>query len=160
MIKTSKQTISSESTVISQSYAKWLWLCTGLFSIRVIAQAISLIFPSDFLPAFESWHGGVLPYRALLTTQLLILFWLVWTARQISLNGIYPSRRLGLVITIFAILYFTIMLLRLLLGLTIFSEHRWFASYLPAFFHLVLASYLFLYGHFHFRHGLKIKTHK
>lgn len=153
MTKTNKQTTTSKLPVISQIHAKWLWLCSGLFAIRVIAQAMSLTFPSELLPAFESWHGGVLPYPALITTQLLILFWLIWSARQLSLNGIYPRRRLGIIITIFAILYFTIMLLRLILGLTILSEHRWFASYLPAFFHLVLASYVFLYGHFHFRHG-------
>lgn len=153
MIRTNKKTSIFESPFISKSYAKWLWLCAGLFALRVIAQAISLIFPSEFLPTFESWHGGVLPYPVLLTTQLLILFWLVWTARKLYSNSIYPRRRLGMIVTIFASLYFTIMLLRLTLGLTILSDHRWFASYLPAFFHLVLASYLFLYGHFHFRHG-------
>ncbi len=153
MVKIDKKTITSKAPVISQSYAKWLWLCAGLFAIRVIAQAMSLIFPSKFLPPFELWHGGVLPYPTLLTTQLLILFWLVWTARKISVYGLYPRQRLGMIVIIFASLYFVIILLRLILGLTILSDHRWFASYLPSFFHLVLASYLFLYGHFHFRHG-------
>ena len=159
MIKTDNQTTISESLAISQNYAKWLWLCAGLFAIRVIAQAISLVFSSEFLPNIESWHSGVLPYPPLLTTQLLILFWLVRTARKISLNSLRPRQRIGIIAIIFASLYFIIILLRLILGLTILSEHRWFASYLPAFFHLALAGYLFLYGHFHFRYGLK-KAHK
>ncbi|MEQ1599184.1 MAG: hypothetical protein ABL880_07445 [Methylotenera sp.] len=141
------------STKTAQPYAKWLWLCAGLFAFRVVAQLAALLFKPNFLPTFESWHGGVLPYPLLLTTQILILIWLAWTASQFSKNNLQPRRRLGMAIVILASLYFLLMLLRLLLGLTILSEHRWFASYLPAFFHLVLASYLFLYGHFHFRHG-------
>lgn len=137
----------------SQPYTKWLWLCTGLFAFRVVAQLAALLFKPSFLPTFESWHGGVLPYPLLLSTQVLIFIWLAWTAQQFSLGKVYPRHQLGTIIVILASLYFLVMLLRLLLGLTILSEHRWFASYLPAFFHLVLASYLFLYGHFHFRHS-------
>lgn len=137
----------------SQPYAKWLWLCSGLFAFRVVAQLAALLFKPNFLPVFESWHGGVLPYSLLLATQVLIFIWLARTARQFSQNNVHPRRRLGVAIIIFASLYFLVMLLRLLLGLTILSEHRWFTSYLPVFFHLVLASYLFLYGHFHFQHS-------
>ena len=141
------------NTKISLPYAKWLWLCASLFAFRVVAQLVALLFKPSFLPTFESWHGGVLPYPLLLSTQILIFIWLAWTAQQFSHSKVYPRRRIGMVITIFASLYFLVMLFRLLLGLTILSEHRWFASYIPAFFHLVLASYLFLYAHFHFHHG-------
>ncbi len=152
------ETSQIERLKISQRYAslpytKWLWLCSGLFAFRVVAQLAALLFKPNFLPTFESWHGGVLPYPFLLTIQILILIWLSRTAWQFSHNNVYPHRRLGRVIIIFASMYFFVMLLRLLLGLTILTEHRWFASYLPAFFHLVLASYLFLYGHFHFYHS-------
>jgi hypothetical protein len=137
----------------SQPYTKWLWLCASLFAFRVVAQLVALLFKPNFLPTFESWHGGVLPYPLLLSTQILIFIWLARTAWLFSRSNVYPHRRLGVGIIILASLYFLVMLLRLLLGLTILSEHRWFASFLPAFFHLVLANYLFLYGHFHFRHG-------
>ena len=138
---------------VSQHYAKWLWLCLSLFAFRVVAQLAALLFKPSFLPAFESWHGGVLPYSLLLATQILIFIWLACTAWQFSHNAIQPRRRLGMIVLVLASLYFLVMLFRLLLGLTILSEHRWFASYLPAFFHLLLASYLFLYSHFHFHHG-------
>lgn len=144
----------------SHHYAKWLWLCASLFAFRVAAQLAALLFKPKFLPAFESWHGGVLPYPLLLGAQILILIWLAWTAWQFSKNNMHPHRRLGVVIIIFASLYFLVMLLRFLLGLTILSEHRWFASYLPAFFHLVLACYLFLYGHFHFCHSQHFRHSK
>lgn len=147
------QIATPSSAKASQHYAKWLWLCSLLFAFRIAAQLFALLFSPKFLPTFESWHGGVLPYPLLLTSQVLILLWLTWSAHQFSKSKVYPHRRLGLVIIIFACLYFLTMLLRLLLGLTILSETRWFASYLPALFHLVLACYLFLYSHFHFYHG-------
>lgn len=53
----------------------------------------------------------------------------------------------------FGAIYCTTMLVRLVLGLTIFRSNRWFSSILPTTFHLVLASYLLLDGHFHFRYG-------
>ena len=48
------------------------------------------------------------------------------------------------------------MLIRLLLGLTIMRDSRWFTSYLPTAFHLVLASWLLVYGHFHLRYGSRL----
>jgi len=141
------------SDIITRRYVPWLWLMIGLFTIRVIAQPCSLLFKTKILPPFESWHGAVLPYPVLLLTQLLILAWLVLTARQFTNGSVSPNHRLGVNILIFACIYFTLMLVRLVLGLTILSDHRWFASALPAFFHLVLASFLLLYGHFHFKYG-------
>jgi len=128
----------------------------GLFTIRVIAQPSSLMFKSKFLPPFEDWHGGVLPYPVLLITQLLILAWMTITARRFYIGSVSASRRLGVFILIFASIYFILMLVRLVLGLTILIDHRWFSSHLPAFFHMVLASFLFLYGHFHFRYGKEL----
>jgi uncharacterized protein len=125
----------------------------GLFAIRILAQPSSLIVNSKFLPPFESWHGGVLPYPVLLITQLLILAWMILTARQFYLGSVSASHRLGANVLFFASIYFLGMLFRLVLGLTILKEHRWFASPLPAFFHMVLASFILLYGHYHFRYG-------
>lgn len=147
----------SNKTILApaQPYVPWLWLLLGLFTIRVIAQPLALIFDFPYLPDFESWHGGVLPYPVLVVAQLFILTWLVNTARQFTRNTVIPNRNLGLVMLVLASIYFGAMLTRLILGFTILSTNRWFSSHLPAFFHLVLASYLILYGHFHFRYGDK-----
>jgi hypothetical protein len=137
----------------SREYAPWLWLFLALFLIRVIAQPIALLTSAPFLPPFESWHSGVLPYPALLTTQLLIIAWFARTAWRFSRGDVIPSHRLGVWMLVFGGLYFATMLVRLVLGLTVLSTSRWFSSFLPTMFHLVLASYLLLYGHFHFRRG-------
>ena len=121
----------------------------GLFIVRVIAQPLSLVVDSPLLPRFESWHGGVLPYPALLLAQLLIIAWLARTAWRFSKGNVTPHRRRGVWVTAFGVVYFGGMLARLILGLTVMGESRWFTSYLPTFFHLVLASFVLLYGHFH-----------
>lgn len=53
----------------------------------------------------------------------------------------------------FGALYFLTMFARLVLGLTVYRGIRWFASYIPTVFHLVLASWLLLYGHYHYWYG-------
>ena len=134
-------------------YARWLWLLLALFVVRVLAQPLSLIIDTPLLPRFESWHSGVLPYPALVAAQVLIIAWFARTAWRFGKGDVVPSYRLGVFFLAFGSLYFLFMLARLLLGLTIKSDSRWFTSYLPTAFHLVLASWLLVYGRFHFKYG-------
>jgi hypothetical protein len=55
----------------------------------------------------------------------------------------------------FGALYFAAMAARIVLGLTVLSDRRWFASPIPTIFHLGLAGFVLLYGHFHYVHGAK-----
>ena len=137
----------------SREYARWLWLLLALFIVRVIAQPLALLTSAPFLPPFEAWHSGLLPYPALVAAQLLIIAWLARTAWRFSNAAVTPSYRVGVSMLTLGAVYFAVMLLRLVLGLTILSSNRWFSSILPTVFHLVLASYLLVYGHFHFRHA-------
>jgi hypothetical protein len=74
---------------------------------------------------------------------------------------VMPSIGKGRVIIALGLLYFGIMLLRLVLGFTIAQDHSWFSAKLPTMFHLVLATFLILYGHFHYTqyHDLTIVKH-
>jgi len=137
----------------TRRYAVWLWLLLGLFLFRVVAQPLTLLVHSRFLPPFESWYSGALSYPALIVSQLLILIWLLYTSRQFTNGDVKASARLGVTMLIFGAAYFILMLLRLVLGTTLLSGQRWFASPVPTFFHLVLATYLLVYGHFHFYYG-------
>jgi len=40
-----------------------------LFLARVLSQLIQSVYPLDFLPDFESFQSGALPYGALLVFQ-------------------------------------------------------------------------------------------
>ena len=137
----------------SRDYARLLWLLLALFVIRVIAQPLVLLTSAPFLPPFEAWHSGALPYPALVTAQLLIIALLARTAWRMSRRSVSPSYRVGVTMLTLGGVYLGVMLLRLVLGLTILSSSRWFSSVLPTVFHLVLASYLLVYGHFHSRHA-------
>jgi hypothetical protein len=137
----------------SQRYAPWLWLLLGLFAVRVLAQPIALRVDSPLLPRFESWHSGLLPYPLLVFTQVLILLWLARTAWVFSTGAVSPHAQFGIVMIVIGGVYFAAMVMRLLLGATVLAGDRWFASPLPTVFHLVLAAYLLLYGHFHWRYG-------
>ena len=132
----------------TRAYARALWVLTGLFAFRVVAQPAALAF-DGVLPSFNSWDGGVLPYPVLLVTQLVILGWLARTAWRFTTGKFVPRRQIGRAALTFGGVYFAVMFLRLLLGATALSHVRWFASPLPAVFHLVLATYLLLYGYCH-----------
>ena len=144
---------TSASHVHSAVHARCLWACLCLFLIRVIAQPLSLVTGASYLPDFETWHSGALPYGALLTSQILILIVFVYMAWSVSAARITPRRRVGTLVLAGGATYFAAMLARLVLGATVLSNHYWFARPLPTVFHLVLASFLLVYGHFHVRYG-------
>jgi len=120
-----------------------------LFSFRVIAQLLQYFFNLSFLPPFESWDSNTLPYGILIVVQLLIVFVLLKTIYKISLDKIKPNMKIGNTLITFGALYFLIMFFRLIAGLTIFNYVKWFSYPIPSFFHLVLASFLILFGYFH-----------
>ena len=123
------------------------WFLSGLFVFRVVAQPLALVVPVG-LPAFESWHSATMPYGVLLSSQILILAAMIWTNHRLGAGTLTPRRVVGLALLAFGALYFVAMLGRLVLGLTILRESRWFASPIPTVFHLVLASWLLLVGRF------------
>jgi len=136
-------------------YARWLYLLTGLFLFRISAQLIVAVVDVAYLPAFEYWHSGTMPYELLLIFQCLIFFVMVKTAFSFSNNNISPNKIIGEVLLIMGMLYLVTMLLRIVLGLILFTDSRWFTNYIPTFFHIILATYVLLVGHFHYRYAIK-----
>ncbi len=131
-------------------YVLGLLILFGLFTFRVIAQFIQFVYPVDFLPAYEAWHSGALPYGILLMTQGVILavcLRIVWSAYK---GTLVSSRQKGKILIGLGIIYLVSMSARLMVGLTIGSDHYWFGAMLPTIFHIVLASFMIVYGRFHF----------
>ena len=141
----------------SRPYAIGLWLLFVLFAIRVAAQPLALAFP-DSLPPFESWHSATVPYGALLVSQAAILLAIGWTAWRFTIGDATPHRAIGVPALVLGGVYFALMALRLVLGLTVLGHLRWFASPLPTVFHMVLAASLLLYGRFHFVNGRETRS--
>ena len=128
-------------------YAYLVLIClTCLFAIRVTAQLVGSVFSNALIPDFDRWYSGAVDYQILLPIQLLIL------SAMIVVICVLPQLKLkqSSLITFksFAFFYFAIMFVRLIIALAEVSSLSWFQLPLPAFFHLVLASYLICLNQF------------
>lgn len=130
-------------------YVVTLSILLALFCFRVLAQLLQAYIDLPFLPTFSSWQSGTVPYKILLASQILIIVIYGWILERILTNRVQPSRRQGWGFFIVGLIYFIVMALRLFIGLTSLSEHNWFNSYLPIFFHFVLSGFLIVVGYFH-----------
>jgi len=134
---------------LARRYTLALLVLTGLFAFRVVAQLIQVWYPVEFLPAFERWHSGALPYGLLVGVQGVILVACLRVVWRIFKGTIAPSTKKGKILFALGIIYLLGMCARLIVGLTIAPDHYWFGAIMPTVFHLVLASFVVLYGRFH-----------
>jgi hypothetical protein len=134
----------------SRSVSPWLWLLLGAFCFRVLAQLLQWQVGLSFLPPFDAWQSGTLPYWALLTSQLLIVVFLTWIAWAFSVGTVTPSSRSALLWLVPGSLYLAVMVTRLALGLTLLEGHPWFDRPLPSTFHIVLATFMIVAGLYHY----------
>lgn len=134
---------------IPKRYGPWLWMFTALFCFRVVAQLIVANYETRYLPSFERWHSAAMPYWMLVLIQAVILVIMVRTNYRYSSDKLVANPVLGKGLLIFGVIYLCAMLLRFGLGLTLFSENRWFSNFIPTFYHLVLASWVLTIGRFH-----------
>lgn len=126
----------------------------GLFAGRVVAQLIQALAPVPWLPPFGAWQGSALPYDLLVMAQIALIAMMVWIALRVRDNAMSATPQQVRMLLVFGGLYFGFMAFRLLSGLTVLSDNAWFAKSLPAFFHLVLASFVLLFAD-HLRNRLK-----
>ena len=118
----------------------------ALFCLRVSAQLLQVIFPVGWIPAFEDWHSGVLPYPVLLASQLCIIGLMSYALNKVRNRTVRPRVWKYRLCFVFGGAYFVFMAIRLIAGLTFLAENAWFSRPLPAFFHLVIASFILLLG--------------
>ncbi|MEK6804221.1 MAG: hypothetical protein AABZ34_16395 [Nitrospirota bacterium] len=133
----------------SQAYG---WLLLGLlllFLFRVVTQLVQSVSPVAVLPSFEAWQSGALPYPLLVAFQLLILVACARVVWSVLSGTVVSSAKKGRRLLALGWVYFIAMGIRLVVGLTIASDHFWFGATLPTLFHLVLACFLLVWGAFH-----------
>jgi len=142
---------ASHTTRRSESYCFALvgWVLTLLFTLRIAGQALQSWSPQAFLPSADNFQGSALPYGLLLTVQLLILVVMVRTNVRIRSGVLVPRRRLGAWLASAGTLYMAIALGRIAVGLLVPDAHVWFRTWIPAFFHVVLAGYVLMAACYH-----------
>lgn len=127
-----------------------LWILVLLFFLRVLGQLVVAIWAPSYLPAMEVWYSGLMPYRYLLPSQILILIVFVQIARDLSREHGYwyaPKRHVGIGLIIFGSIYFLSMIVRYFIqGFSI-----------PVVFHWVLASYILVLGYYHVTRSVRSK---
>lgn len=141
---------------LGRSHLQKLWLLTVLFGLRVLGQGLVVCCQVPWLPPMAHWYSGLLAYPLLLPSQLVILGvqWKVntdwaqqrgWFAR--------PHPKLGKGLQRFSYVYGSAMVGRYILTMSLYPERRWLGiGTIPIVFHLVLATYLYLWGQGH-RHS-------
>lgn len=111
-----------------------LWTCILLFLLRVLGQLEVLLLAPAWLPPMTDWYSGLIPYPILLPLQIVLLMIMsVAVTRDMQ-----PKRWVrGL-----AIVYFAVMLLRLIVQLMRGADSVIEAGGIPVAFHWVLALFL------------------
>lgn len=137
---------SSPST---HQYARLLWLLTFLFLARVSGQAIQHWMSLPYLPDFDSFQGSRLPYWALLLSQLAILALMFAFSWRMQTGSLHPRPAIGCWLKWLGGFYMIISLGRIMIGLIFSAAPAWFSTWLPAFFHIVLAGYILTFTSFH-----------
>lgn len=131
-----------------------LWLLLALFLCRVVGQLVVVLYAPSFLPPMEEWYSGLMPYRYLLPSQILIIALFTKIASDLSRGrGFWtqPKPTLGLWFRSVGIVYFLSMIVRYVLRMSWYPEQRWFGGTIPIVFHWVLATYIIVLGSYHLR---------
>ena len=116
------------------------------FLLRVVGQAIQRWFAQTFLPPFEAWQGSGIPYPALLACQIVILILLAAVMRGMVRRRRVLGPTAGRCVMLIGFVYFAIMAVRLILGMTIFGDNHWFTAWISTLLHLDLSAIVILWG--------------
>jgi hypothetical protein len=124
-----------------------LWFCLAVFVTRVLGQVEVRLLAPHWLPKFEAWSSGFVPYSLLLPVQILLIAWMAVVATDQWRGGgrfWISDRRKSMVLRSFALLYAASMLLRLLLTIA-FPPHTVLdRGLIPILAHWSLAAFIFL----------------
>ncbi|MDH3671382.1 MAG: hypothetical protein OES46_09485 [Gammaproteobacteria bacterium] len=137
-------------------YSLLLAVFTLLFVLRVCGQLLVAIVDIDFLPPFEQWYSGFVPYSVLLPIQILIIgvmLKIVLDFARESGSFLTPKPHAAVFIKWFSYVYFFSIVARYAVTMTLYPELRWFTGTIPIWFHMVLAVFLYTFSHYHIRQG-------
>lgn len=143
----------------SRDTATALWTLLILFVFRVVGQLAVVFYAPSFLPPMKEWYSGLMPYKYLLPSQIIIIILFTKITSDIHRGTGYwaePKRRLGLWLRNVGVVYFVSMIVRYVLRMTWYPEERWFGGTIPIIFHWALAGYIIILGYYHLRNEKQI----
>jgi ornithine lipid hydroxylase len=137
---------TSRNGNVGQRPAIFLRMAALAFAGRVVAQLVQRVVDVPWLPSYERWHSGALPYGVLLACQLAIVVGMMRVADAVARGHELVRSGRGRGLAVFGHLYLWAMVLRLFAGLTIASGHPWLDAPLPTTFHLLLAMFVIVWS--------------
>jgi len=121
-----------------------LWVCIGLFLLRVLGQLEVVLIAPPWLPTMEQWYSGLLPYPLLLPAQILILMLMTaLTVNEMRRAHDAAGRKW---LRVFSLLYFVAMVVRLVVQFLRGADDVIAAGGIPVAFHWVLALFLLVFS--------------
>ncbi len=126
-------------------HAWLLGLLAALFVGRVVAQLVQYVHAVGFLPRFEDWQSGALPYGALVVAQLAIIAGQLRVVKAVHRGQNLLRSPWRSAVRAFALAYAAVMAFRLVAGLTFAAGDGWLDARLPTVLHLVLAAFLLVW---------------
>jgi hypothetical protein len=132
--------------------APLLWALLGLFVLRVLGQVLVVFFNVGFLPPMQAWYSGLLAYEYLLPSQIVIIVLMTTICLHFSRGRgffVVSWPAFGKPVLYFGYVYFAAMALRYILRMALVPEARWFGGTIPIWFHIVLATFVILFGLYH-----------
>jgi putative CocE/NonD family hydrolase len=135
-------------------YAIGLSALLALFLLRVAAQLLIAFGFGGFLPPWEEWFSGLVPYPQLLASQIVIIAICgkicadFWRARGLSVE---PRRWLGSLLLVAGSVYLSVMVIRYAIRMALYPPERWTGGSIPIFFHWVLAGFILVLAVYHRR---------
>ncbi len=130
-----------------------LWALLFLFTLRVVGQLLVALGWGGFLPPMEAWQSGLISYRWLLLSQLVVIILYGKVCLDLKRGaGLFSRarRRFGGWLLVFGALYFASMVARYVVTMWLYPERRWTGGLLPVVFHLVLAAFILLAGRYYY----------
>lgn len=139
------------ATDIPPRYPLLLGTFTLLFALRVAGQILVGVGQFSFLPPFEQWYSGLVPYPLLLLVQIVLIVLMLKIVRDFARGAGYfvnLNPRTGIILKVLGCIYFLSMVARYVVTMFLHPELRWFAGTIPIWFHFVLAAFVFTLGHY------------
>jgi hypothetical protein len=130
----------------------YLWLFTVLLFGRVLGQLVVVRFAPRWLPPFEQWQSGLLPYPVLVAGQAIVITLMVWISMDFSRGAgfwVQPRPRLGRAALVWSYLYFGAMVARYIIRMARRPDQRWLGGTIPIIFHCVVAAFQWTFGTYH-----------
>jgi len=126
------------SKILRKHQILLLAIAQVLFMLRVLGQFMVFHYSPSWLPPMEEWDSGLIVYKCLFPTQILMILFMTKASLDNGLKKgkLYVTKDKTKKILIYiSSIYFAIMLTRYVITMLTFPEKRWLVGLIPIFLH-------------------------